>query len=59
MTKAVIAKIKKVKDEMARLEKIIKELEGNELMADQLYEFKMKYFELCIVLNYLERWDVI
>lgn len=59
MTKAVVAKIKKVKDEMTRLEKIIKELESNELMADQLYEFKMKYFELCIVLNYLERWDVI
>lgn len=59
MTKAVVAKIKKVKDEITRLEKIIKELESNELMADQLYEFKMKYFELCIVLNYLERWDVI
>jgi len=59
MTKTVIAKIKKIKDELDRLEKIIEELKDNELMSQQLYDFRLKYFELGIVLNYLERWDLI
>lgn len=57
MTKTITKKILKIKQDMARLEKIISELKGNELMKNQLYEFTLKYHELGIVLNFLERWD--
>jgi hypothetical protein len=57
MTKTITKKILKIRQDMARLEKIISELKGNELMKNQLYEFTLKYHELGIVLNFLERWD--
>ncbi len=57
MTKTILKKILKIKEEMERLEQIISELEDNKLMKKQLYEFKMQYYQKGIILNYLERWD--
>ena len=57
MTKTILKKILKIKEEMKRLEKIIDELKNNELMKKQIYEFKMQYYQKGIILNYLERWD--
>ena len=57
MLKTILKKIQKIKEELKRLEKIIQELEKSKLMPEQLYQFKMEYFEKSIILNYLERWD--